>query len=151
EDQMRPVFNQRPVFETAGFVLARIAHDIARLIWRLARDAPFPANRKTGAASAAQAGRGDFVEDGFRGKILSKRFVAAGRIILVKRLALGWLTFRKKNHIHFQMWAPALKRVNELQAEAYSPPCITARRGGCAIKKDFAKRPLIARPGWFSD
>src|SRR5205823_12827799 len=32
-----------------------------------------------------------------------------------------------------------------------SPPCITARRGGRALKKMIAKPPLIARPGWFSD
>src|SRR2546429_8109160 len=32
---------------------------------------------------------------------------------------------------------------------AISPPCITARRGGRAINKNVAQRPLIARPGWF--
>src|SRR5262245_32952141 len=35
--------------------------------------------------------------------------------------------------------------------EGHSPPCTKARRGGRATKKEVAKRPLIARTGWFSD
>src|SRR5262245_25420016 len=34
---------------------------------------------------------------------------------------------------------------------AISPPRITARRGGRAIKKNIAQHPLFARTGWFSD
>src|SRR5437870_10999850 len=33
---------------------------------------------------------------------------------------------------------------------AYSPPCITARRGGCAVNKEVAKLPCSAQTGWFS-
>src|SRR5262245_3255655 len=33
----------------------------------------------------------------------------------------------------------------------YSPPCITARRGGRAVKTNIAEHPNIARTGWFSD
>src|SRR5438045_3536633 len=33
---------------------------------------------------------------------------------------------------------------------AYSPPCITARRGGCAVNKEVAKLPRSAQTGWFS-
>src|ERR1041385_1194397 len=33
---------------------------------------------------------------------------------------------------------------------AYSPPCITARRGGLRHQKHFAKPPKPTRPGWFS-
>src|ERR1051326_403537 len=31
-----------------------------------------------------------------------------------------------------------------------SPPCITARRGGCVINKNIAKLPKQTQPGWFS-
>jgi len=34
---------------------------------------------------------------------------------------------------------------------AYSPPCITARRGGCVIQQNVAKQPKLTQPGWFSD
>src|ERR1051325_5001613 len=36
---------------------------------------------------------------------------------------------------------------------AHSPPCITARRGGCVINKsriNVAKPPKQTQPGWFS-
>src|SRR5438132_9615358 len=33
---------------------------------------------------------------------------------------------------------------------AYSPPCITARRGSCAVNKEVAKLPCSAQTGWFS-
>jgi len=36
------------------------------------------------------------------------------------------------------------------RGERYSPPCINARRGGCVIKKNFAKPPNPTQPGWFS-
>src|SRR5213594_4237411 len=32
----------------------------------------------------------------------------------------------------------------------YSPPCTTARRGGCVIKENLAKPPKQTQPGWFS-
>src|SRR5207249_5120190 len=32
----------------------------------------------------------------------------------------------------------------------YSPPCMTARRGGCVNKKNSAKPPKPTQPGWFS-
>src|SRR5258705_11564584 len=40
--------------------------------------------------------------------------------------------------------------VDKVFRARYSPPCITARRGGCVIKKNVAQRPKRTQPGWFS-
>src|SRR6266581_6820112 len=64
--------------------------------------------------------------------------------------------------IVLQAGTRAREAVHELEG-GDSPPCITARRGGRAIKKNIAKPPLIAAKrkrvsaqpqemtGWFSD
>ena len=36
------------------------------------------------------------------------------------------------------------------QGERNSPPCITARRGGCGIKKNDAQPPNLPQTGWFT-
>src|SRR2546428_12021257 len=51
------------------------------------------------------------------------------------------------DEVHLRL---GFKGVHELEW-GDSPPCITARRGGRAIKKNIAKPPLIARTGWFSN
>src|SRR6185295_1675377 len=55
-------------------------------------------------------------------------------------------SFRKSR---FRGRRPAKERVNEI-GRGHSPPCITARRGGCVIKKNVAQQPKRTQPGWFS-
>src|SRR3989442_3273156 len=38
----------------------------------------------------------------------------------------------------------------EMFQAGHSPPCTTARRGGCVIKKNVAQQPKRTQPGWFS-
>src|SRR5881628_1540696 len=44
----------------------------------------------------------------------------------------------------------AYRRCELIVIRRYSPPCTTARRGGCVIKENFAKPPKLTQPGWFS-
>src|SRR5947199_3559695 len=51
----------------------------------------------------------------------------------------------------------SIRRLNEpprrcelIVIRRYSPPCTTARRGGCVIKENLAKPPKQTQPGWFS-
>src|SRR5204862_4892228 len=42
------------------------------------------------------------------------------------------------------------RRCELIVIRRYSPPCTTARRGGCVIKENLAKPPKQTQPGWFS-
>src|SRR5437667_144292 len=42
------------------------------------------------------------------------------------------------------------RRCELIVIRRYSPPCTTARRGGCVIKENLAKPPKQTKPGWFS-
>src|SRR5438093_12711724 len=57
----------------------------------------------------------------------------------------------RQNHggLESETVAAAYEAVNELELGRHSPPCITARRGGCVIK-NFAEPPKQTQPGWFS-
>src|SRR5213593_3280833 len=57
----------------------------------------------------------------------------------------------------FKLPLESIRRLNEpprrcelIVIRRYSPPCTTARRGGCVIKENFAKPPKQTQPGWFS-
>src|SRR5438034_8251744 len=57
----------------------------------------------------------------------------------------------------FKLPLESIRRLNEpprrcelIVIRRYSPPCTTARRGGCVIKENLAKPPKQTQPGWFS-
>src|SRR5207253_10642715 len=60
---------------------------------------------------------------------------------LCRYFSPGWRSRR------FSISCGEFAGVNELQAEVYSPPCITARRGGCAVKIRSREATLFRADG----
>src|SRR5207237_2602090 len=66
ENQMRPMLDQRTIFETTRLIFARIADHVSRFHGCFRSGGPLLSDGKTRAATAAQAGLSDFIEN-FRG------------------------------------------------------------------------------------
>src|SRR5436305_10332400 len=72
-----------------------------------------------------------------------------------RKMARSHLVWRGRGG-SFKLPLESIRRLNEpprrcelIVIRRYSPPCTTARKGGCVIKENLAKPPKQTQPGWF--
>src|SRR5437899_12348301 len=90
---MRAVFKKYTILETPWLIFAGIANDVSSGSLGLSRNGPLAAYGKSRAATAAQTGSGDFVQDVFRYWL-----VPSCRAVFIEGFVVGRFAFGKEDH-----------------------------------------------------
>src|SRR5262245_18303209 len=93
EHEMRPVLEKQAIFEATGLVLTSIADDVFSIGLHLSGNAPLFADRISGASTTAKSGCSVFLKD-----VSRRELITPARAILLKRLAVCWLSIGKEDH-----------------------------------------------------
>ena len=90
---MGSILQEHAILEASGFVLARVADDVSGVGLSLRSNRPLFADGKTGAATAAEAGGGYFLE-----YVFGYGLVSAGGAVFVERFVVSRSSFGKEDH-----------------------------------------------------